>query len=124
MRWLLRAGVGRGELRLGDLNRPELGCGLVVLGMGKLGANELNYSSDIDLIALYDGEAAPYVGQRTAQEFYIRLVRDLVKMLQQPTRNGHVLRTGPIPASRRWWWQWWRRSNITKTWDKTGNGPR
>ncbi len=93
VRWLLRAGVGRGELRLGDLNRPELGCGLVVLGMGKLGANELNYSSDIDLIALYDGEAAPYVGQRTAQEFYIRLVRDLVKMLQQPTRNGYVLRT-------------------------------
>ncbi len=91
--WLLRDAARRGELRLGDEARPGLGSGLVILGMGKLGANELNYSSDVDLIALYDDEVAPYIGKRTAQDCYIRLLQALVKMLQQPTRDGHVLRT-------------------------------
>ena len=91
--WLLRDAARRGELRLVDETRAGFGSGLVVLGMGKLGANELNYSSDVDLIALYDDEVAPYIGKRTAQDCYIRLIQALVKMLQQPTRDGYVLRT-------------------------------
>jgi [glutamine synthetase] adenylyltransferase / [glutamine synthetase]-adenylyl-L-tyrosine phosphorylase len=91
--WLLRDAARRGELRLVDEARAGLGSGLVVLGMGKLGANELNYSSDVDLIALYDDEVTPYIGRRTAQDCYIRLIQALVKMLQQPTRDGYVLRT-------------------------------
>ncbi len=93
VRWLLGDAARRGDLDLADERRPERGSGLVVLGMGKLGANELNYSSDVDLIALYDDEATPYVGKRTAQDCFIRLIRDLVKMLQLPTRDGYVLRT-------------------------------
>ncbi|SVD98233.1 uncharacterized protein METZ01_LOCUS451087, partial [marine metagenome] len=58
-----------------------------------MGANELNYSSDVDLIALYDDEGVPYIGKKSAQDCFIRLIRDLVKMLQQPTRDGYVLRT-------------------------------
>ena len=93
VRWLLRNAARRGELRLADEAQPEAGSGLVILGMGKLGANELNYSSDVDLIALYDEEATPYIGKRTAQDCYIRLIQALVKMLQEPTRDGYVLRT-------------------------------
>ena len=93
VRWLLRDAAGRGELHLPDDDAPERGGGLVILGMGKLGADELNYSSDVDLIALYDAEAAPYVGERSAQDCYIRMVQALVKMLQEPTRDGYVLRT-------------------------------
>ena len=91
--WLLRDAARRGELRLDDDAQVALGSGLVILGMGKLGANELNYSSDVDLIALYDDEVAPYIGKRTAQDCYIRLIQALVKMLQEPTRDGYVLRT-------------------------------
>ncbi len=91
--WLLRDAARRGELRLQDETMAGKGSGLVVLGMGKLGAYELNYSSDVDLIALYDDEATPYIGKRTAQDCYIRLIQALVKMLQQPTRDGYVLRT-------------------------------
>lgn len=91
--WLLRDAARRGELRLQDETTAGKGSGLVVLGMGKLGAYELNYSSDVDLIALYDDEATPYIGKRTAQDCYIRLIQALVKMLQQPTRDGYVLRT-------------------------------
>ena len=38
---------------------PPDGAGLVILGMGKLGARELNYSSDIDLVVFYDDAADP-----------------------------------------------------------------
>ena len=55
---LLRAAHDMGGLVLPDPERPEAGGGFTVLGMGKFGARELNYSSDIDLIVLYD-PAAP-----------------------------------------------------------------
>ena len=93
VRWLLRDAARRGELELAAGPNPEHGSGLVILGMGKLGAYELNYSSDVDLIALYDSEAAPYIGKRSAQDCFIRLVQALVKMLQEPTGDGYVLRT-------------------------------
>ncbi len=93
VRWLLRDAARRGELNLEIGPDIEHGSGLVILGMGKLGANELNYSSDVDLIALFDSEAAPYIGKRSAQDCFIRLVQALVKMLQEPTGDGYVLRT-------------------------------
>jgi [glutamine synthetase] adenylyltransferase / [glutamine synthetase]-adenylyl-L-tyrosine phosphorylase len=65
----------------------------VALAMGKLGGNELNYSSDIDLIFLYeaDGETD---GQRPQAnvEFFDRLARDVVKLLTEPTDLGVAYR--------------------------------
>ena len=99
-RHLLRAGVERGELRRAAA-RGGKGCGLVVLGMGKLGARELNYSSDIDLILLYDPAAA--VEPEEAQGPFVRLARDLVKLLEERTADGYVFRTDlrlrPDPAA-------------------------
>ena len=60
MAHLLRAAHDAGELRLPDPADPARGCGFTVLGMGKLGARELNYSSDVDLVLLYDPAAAIY----------------------------------------------------------------
>lgn len=67
--------------------------GLVVLGMGKLGAWELNYSSDIDLIFAYaeDGVLADRK-QTTYGEFFNRLARSLVKVLDEVTADGFVFR--------------------------------
>jgi glutamate-ammonia-ligase adenylyltransferase len=90
---LLRAAAGRGELELGDPDDPEAGCGFAVLGMGKLGARELNYSSDIDLIVLFDPERARYRGARGAQEGFVRMARDLVRLLEERTAEGYVFRT-------------------------------
>ena len=56
---LVLAAHRTGALHLPHPEQPERDCGLIVLGMGKLGARELNYSSDIDLILLYDPEAHP-----------------------------------------------------------------
>ncbi len=67
---------------------------IVVLGMGKLGAWELNYSSDIDLIFAYaeDGVLANRK-QTTYGEFFTRICRTLVKVLDAITVDGFVFRT-------------------------------
>ncbi len=66
--------------------------GYFILGMGKLGGRELNYSSDIDLIALFDPERIVYTGSRSIQEFMIRLTRDLVTILEERSDDGYVFR--------------------------------
>jgi glutamate-ammonia-ligase adenylyltransferase len=76
--------------------------GFIVLAMGKYGAGELNYSSDIDLIVLFDPEA-PLASDVVPQTFFVRLTRDLVRILQERTEDGYVFRTDlrlrPDPGS-------------------------
>ena len=102
-KFLLADAVRRGKLKPADPARPEAGSGLIVLAMGKMGANELNYSSDIDLIVLYDAAAPALVDKDDAGAFYVRLTRTLVKLLQERTTDGYVfrvdLRLRPDPAS-------------------------
>ena len=102
-RHLLRRAHDAGDLALPDPDRPERDSGLIVLGMGKLGASELNYSSDIDLIVLYDQETAPYTGDREMQHLFTRFARNLVSLMDQRTKDGYVFRTDlrlrPDPGS-------------------------
>ncbi|MFT8242962.1 bifunctional [glutamine synthetase] adenylyltransferase/[glutamine synthetase]-adenylyl-L-tyrosine phosphorylase [Roseomonas sp. BN140053] len=86
---LLRDAAARGELAPARSNGR--GSGLVVLAMGKLGARELNYSSDVDLMVLFDPEAAPHPDR--AQAACVKLARDLVKLLEERTAEGYVFRT-------------------------------
>ncbi|MEW8682573.1 MAG: bifunctional [glutamate--ammonia ligase]-adenylyl-L-tyrosine phosphorylase/[glutamate--ammonia-ligase] adenylyltransferase, partial [Candidatus Thiodiazotropha endolucinida] len=66
---------------------------LVVLGMGKLGARELNLSSDIDLIFAYpEGGQTDGVRQFTNEQFFIRLCQRLVQVLDNHTGDGFVFR--------------------------------
>ena len=68
--------------------------GLVVLGMGKLGAWELNYSSDIDLIFAYQQDGVLADRKETSYgEFFSRICRQLVKILDEITADGFVFRT-------------------------------
>ena len=61
--------------------------------MGKHGAGELNYSSDIDLIVLFDEERLPYRGSEGPMAFCVRLARGLVYLLETKTKDGYVFRT-------------------------------
>ncbi len=90
---LLRQAAGRGELLLADEGDAERGCGYVLLGLGKLGADELNYSSDVDLIAIFDPERVDYHHHRGVQEGCVRLTRDLGRLLEERTSDGFVYRT-------------------------------
>lgn len=67
---------------------------IVVLGMGKLGAWELNYSSDIDLIFAY-AEQGELTGKQEISygEFFTHVCRSLVRMLDETTVDGFVFRT-------------------------------
>lgn len=89
--------------RLQAWTRAELGTPLdaegqpqamVVLGMGKLGARELNLSSDIDLIFAYAHNGPVEGGPRslTAEQFFIRLGQRLVQVLDNQTADGFVFR--------------------------------
>lgn len=80
--------------RFGDPRGPDgEDCRMVVLGMGKLGGGELNFSSDIDLILAY-----PYVGhtdgRRTLDNasYFKQLAQDLIRVLDQHTEDGFVYR--------------------------------
>jgi glutamate-ammonia-ligase adenylyltransferase len=106
IRHLLRSAHDAGDIRLQDARRPELNCGFVALAMGKLGAAELNYSSDIDLILLYDATAPVYAGGRAADSvgsFTSRIARDLITLMEARDANGYVFRTDlrlrPDPAA-------------------------
>ncbi|MBC8130565.1 MAG: bifunctional [glutamine synthetase] adenylyltransferase/[glutamine synthetase]-adenylyl-L-tyrosine phosphorylase [Rhizobiaceae bacterium] len=83
----------RGALTLGDPTDPEAGCGLFVLGMGKLGGRELNYSSDIDLIVLFDPDRLAMAEPDEAVDVFSKLARRLVRLLSERTRDGYVFRT-------------------------------
>ena len=69
--------------------------GLAVIGMGKLGGIELNYSSDIDPIFVYgeDGETTGGQAGRVANgEFFAQAVRAILETLESVTEEGHVFR--------------------------------
>lgn len=93
----------KGDLILPDPARPEKDCGYFLIAMGKLGALELNYSSDIDLIVLYDGDKVPYAGKRDAGSFFVRMTREIIALLDDKTAFGYVfrvdLRLRPDPGS-------------------------
>ena len=92
LRHLLMQAAARGHFRPVDPQRPEERSGLIFLAMGKYGACELNYSSDIDLIALYDSETVPAAHGTDPGEFAARLTQDLSQMLQRRTEDGYVFR--------------------------------
>ena len=81
------------KLQLKNVARPSEGSGLVVLGMGKRGACELNYSSDIDLVVFFDEQAGILSDPDDAIDIFPRLMRRLVRIMQERTGDGYVFRT-------------------------------
>jgi glutamate-ammonia-ligase adenylyltransferase len=76
---------------------------LLVLGMGKLGGGELNFSSDVDLVFLYPDGAVPGSASVEPETYYVRLGQLLIKLLDQRTEDGFAyrvdLRLRPFGAS-------------------------
>ena len=89
---LLARAAGRGLLRPEAVAAPDA-SGLIVLGMGKLGARELNYSSDVDLIILYDADKVPTDRPDDLGQTFSRMTRDLVRIMEERTVDGYVFRT-------------------------------
>ncbi len=89
-----------GQLGIG--NDPQAAA-FTVLGMGKLGAGELNYSSDIDLILLYDRDAPAVAENEQLSRHFVRGARLLVQLMSEASADGYIFRTDlrlrPDPGS-------------------------
>lgn len=81
----------------------RLACEFAVIGMGKLGGQELNFSSDIDLLFIYSSDEGrttgirdPYTGKRKGQisnhDFSVRLAQKLIQLMAENTEEGHIFR--------------------------------
>lgn len=92
------------QMQLGNIkwpkNKPEsfsieIGdqSGFVVLALGKLGGRELNYSSDVDLIILFDEMTTPYCGKKSPGECFVKLTRNLIRFMDERTPQGYIFRT-------------------------------
>lgn len=83
--------IRRGKLPGATPDDAATAAGMVTLAMGKMGAHELNYSSDIDLICLFDqdryGDDWP-----EARAAFIRVTRRMVALLSDVTADGYVFR--------------------------------
>ncbi len=86
-----------------DRQEPQRESGLIILALGKHGAGELNYSSDIDLVVFFDPERAPLKDGLAPTPFFTKLAQGLAKLLQERTAEGYVHRVDyrlrPDPGS-------------------------
>ncbi len=103
VRFVLAEATRAGRLAPKDRAQPQVGSGYIVLAMGKMGAFELNYSSDIDLIVFYNPAAPALPKDAVPAPLFVRITQRLVKLLQERTADGYVFRTDlrlrPDPAS-------------------------
>ncbi len=93
LRFLLRQEAERAGMEERDGAVLEQSAGMTVLAMGKYGAHELNYSSDIDLVVFYDAEKFPFAKRGDMRGAAVDIVRGLVKLLSEITSDGYVFRT-------------------------------
>ncbi len=103
VRHLLGEAVKQGKLVARDHYDPAAASGYIVLAMGKMGGGELNFSSDIDLIVFFDPAVGALAPDVEPMPFFVRVTRELVRLLQERTADGYVfrvdLRLRPDPAS-------------------------
>ncbi|KPU84390.1 glutamate-ammonia-ligase adenylyltransferase [Marinosulfonomonas sp. PRT-SC04] len=90
---LVSVEIKRGKLPGMTSDDVATAGGMVVLAMGKMGAGELNYSSDIDLICLFDESRFSDDEYFDARASFIRVTRKMTAMLSDINGHGYVFRT-------------------------------
>ncbi len=90
---LVEAEIGRGKLPGLSAQDAATAGGLFALAMGKMGAGELNYSSDIDLIVLFDETRFDPDDYHDARAAFVRVTRRMTAILSETTAEGYVFRT-------------------------------
>lgn len=101
--FLLRRAIADGKISVSDPAAAQAESGMIVLALGKHGARELNYSSDVDLVVFYDPERPRLAANVEPGPFYVRLTKALARILSERTGDGYVLRVDlrlrPDPGS-------------------------
>ncbi len=101
--FMLQKAIGEGQIAASSADDACRDLGMFVLALGKHGARELNYSSDIDLTVFFEPEATAFKPARDPQDLAIRMVKGVVRLLQDRNSEGYVhrvdLRLRPDPGS-------------------------
>ncbi|SDW42538.1 glutamine-synthetase adenylyltransferase [Litoreibacter albidus] len=90
---LTAAQIARGKLPGQTAQDAKAGAGMCVLAMGKMGAYELNYSSDIDMICLFDETRFAPDDYLVARQTFVKITRSLMSLMSDVTGDGYVFRT-------------------------------
>lgn len=102
-RFVLRKAISEGKIAPQDAEDPCKGLGMFILALGKHGARELNYSSDIDLTVFFEPEAEAFRPAGDALALAVRMIKTLVRLLSDRNADGYVhrvdLRLRPDPGS-------------------------
>ncbi len=102
LNFLMRAAAEKGQLAEGA-KASAANSGLAIFALGKHGGRELNYSSDIDIVAFYDPSLDVLADPAEASKTYARIVQKLAALMQDRTEHGYVFRTDlrlrPDPGS-------------------------
>lgn len=85
--------IARGKLRVMTPGDGSTAAGMCILAMGKMGAYELNYSSDIDLICLFDETRFDPDDYQEARSSFVKITRQLMGLMSEVTADGYVFRT-------------------------------
>ena len=92
LRYAMIEAIGRGRFAPADPIEPADDAALFFLAMGKYGAHELNYSSDIDFSCYFNAERLPVASGVEPREFAVRLTQATVGLMQEATADGYVFR--------------------------------
>jgi glutamate-ammonia-ligase adenylyltransferase len=90
---LMRQAAERGLLTIPVAEANAANSGLAIFALGKHGGQELNYSSDIDIVAFYDPEKGVLADPSEATKIYSRIVQKLVGLMEERRTHGYVFRT-------------------------------
>ena len=100
---LMRQAHAKGLLTLSLDQATSANSGLAIFALGKHGGRELNYSSDIDIVAFYDLEKGVLADPSEAVKTYSRMIQKLVGLMEERRAGGYVFRTDlrlrPDPGS-------------------------
>jgi Glutamine synthetase adenylyltransferase len=100
---LMRQAFEKGRLVLPKEQATAASSGLALFALGKHGGRELNYSSDIDIVAFFDPQKPVLADPSEATKFYSRMVQKLVGLMEDRQAGGYVFRTDlrlrPDPGS-------------------------
>ena len=100
---LMRQAAEKGLLTLSPDQATAANSGLAVFALGKHGGQELNYSSDIDIVVFYDLDKGVLKDPQEATKTYSRMVQKLVGLMEDRQAHGYVFRTDlrlrPDPGS-------------------------
>jgi glutamate-ammonia-ligase adenylyltransferase len=86
---LMRLAAARGQVR----NGAAANSGLAIFALGKHGGRELNYSSDIDIVAFFDPDKVDAAEPGEETKLMSRIVQRLANLMQDRTEHGYVFRT-------------------------------